>query len=116
MRQGHGEWDIQLIQSCLYPHDAEEVQKIRLSERISEDHIVWHYERSGIFTVKSAYRLDCPRGTMRPLLPPGWYNESCESCTVVPESLGLQIDQQEKQQEGSSSRADESRAPSCRRV
>jgi hypothetical protein len=41
----------------LYPHDAEEVLKIRLSERNYEDYIAWHYEKSGLFTVKSAYHL-----------------------------------------------------------
>jgi hypothetical protein len=34
----------------------EEVCKIRLSNTM-EDTIAWHYERHGVFTVKSAYRL-----------------------------------------------------------
>jgi hypothetical protein len=51
------EWNEQLLKECLYPHDVNEVLKIRLSERIPDDHIAWFYERSGIFTVRSAYKL-----------------------------------------------------------
>jgi hypothetical protein len=58
MLPGRREWDVQTIQACLYPRDVEEVIKIRLSDRISEDYIAWNYERSGFFfTVKSAYKL-----------------------------------------------------------
>jgi hypothetical protein len=57
MKPGRREWDEQLIRTHLYPHDAEEVLKVRLTERAEEDFIVWHFERSGVFTVKSAYRL-----------------------------------------------------------
>lgn len=45
------------LRSCFYQHDVEEVLKIRLSDSIQEDHIAWYYEKSGMFTVKSAYRL-----------------------------------------------------------
>jgi hypothetical protein len=53
MKPGRCEWD---EQECLYPHDAEEVLKVRLTER-EEDFIAWHFDRSGVFTIKSAYRL-----------------------------------------------------------
>jgi hypothetical protein len=49
MLPGRREWDVQTIQACLYPRDVEEVIKIRLSDRISEDYIAWNYERSGFF-------------------------------------------------------------------
>jgi hypothetical protein len=67
------------VNACLYPHDAEEVLKIRLSERNYEDYIAWHYEKSGVFTVKSAYHL------------------------------ALELEQGDRRQEGYSDRADGSR-------
>jgi hypothetical protein len=51
------EWDTQVLETCFYNHDIEEICKIRLSERMHEDVIAWHYEKSGILSVKSAYRL-----------------------------------------------------------
>jgi hypothetical protein len=51
------EWNEQLLKECLYPHDVNEVLKIRLSKRIPDDHIAWFYERLEIFTVRSAYKL-----------------------------------------------------------
>jgi hypothetical protein len=57
MVPGRREWDVQVLRSCLLPHDVAEVQQIQLLGRVEEDTIVWYYERTGIFTVKSAYRL-----------------------------------------------------------
>jgi hypothetical protein len=51
------EWDIQLLKTCFCNHDFEEINKIRLSEKMEEDVITWYYEKSGIFSVKSVYRL-----------------------------------------------------------
>lgn len=36
-------------------HDVQEVLRIRLSDRVQEDYLAWHYESSGIFSVRSAY-------------------------------------------------------------
>jgi hypothetical protein len=41
----------------MYPHDACEVLKIRLSRRDNEGFLAWHYEKSGLFTIRSAYKL-----------------------------------------------------------
>jgi hypothetical protein len=57
MVPGRREWDVQVLRSCLLPHDVVEVQKIWLSDRVEEDTIAWYYEKTGLFTVKSAYRL-----------------------------------------------------------
>jgi hypothetical protein len=57
MLPDHREWNEQLLKECMYPHDVNEVLKIRLSERIQDDHIERFYERSGILTVGSAYKL-----------------------------------------------------------
>jgi hypothetical protein len=57
MGPGKREWDVPLLQSILFPHDVEEVLKTRLSGRRQEDFVAWHYEKSGIFSVRSAYHL-----------------------------------------------------------
>jgi hypothetical protein len=46
-----------VLRTCLYPHDAAEVLKIRSMQIGEEDFIAWFYEKTGIFTVKSAYKL-----------------------------------------------------------
>jgi hypothetical protein len=51
------EWNEQVINACMYSHDAEEVLQIRLSDRIQEDYIAWALERTGMFSMKSAYKL-----------------------------------------------------------
>jgi hypothetical protein len=53
MIPGRREWDREVLQTCMY---IKEVCRIRLSNTM-EDTIVWHHEKSGIFSVKSAYRL-----------------------------------------------------------
>jgi ribose 1,5-bisphosphokinase PhnN len=45
------EWDEQLIEQCMYTHDAREVLQIRLSDRGQDDQIAWALEKSGIFSV-----------------------------------------------------------------
>jgi hypothetical protein len=54
MQPRRGEWDTQIIHTCLYPHDAEEVLKICLSQRVIEDYIAWQYEKEYFY---SAYML-----------------------------------------------------------
>jgi hypothetical protein len=51
------EWDLNILRSRLLSHDVHEVRKIYLFDRISEDMIAWHYERTGKFSVRSAYKL-----------------------------------------------------------
>jgi hypothetical protein len=51
------EWDEQMLNECMYPHDMAEVLKIRLSERLQSNHIAWFYDQTGIFTVRSACKL-----------------------------------------------------------
>jgi hypothetical protein len=56
MVTGRREWDEGMLTSSVLPHDAAEVHKIRLSDRM-DDTIAWFYERIGLFTVRSAYKL-----------------------------------------------------------
>jgi hypothetical protein len=57
MVPGRHEWNEQILHECMYLHDVVEVLKIRLSKRVQADHIAWFYDRSGIFTTRSAYNL-----------------------------------------------------------
>lgn len=50
-------WNRQRIVEHLQPPDVPFVVNIPISVRNIEDSWAWHYERSGIFTVRSAYRL-----------------------------------------------------------
>uniref|UniRef100_A0A452XQ96 Reverse transcriptase zinc-binding domain-containing protein n=1 Tax=Aegilops tauschii subsp. strangulata TaxID=200361 RepID=A0A452XQ96_AEGTS len=51
------EWNVELINQMFPAFDANEICRIKLPTRKTEDCIAWHAERSGIFSVKSAYRL-----------------------------------------------------------
>jgi hypothetical protein len=50
-------WDETKIRRCFHPCDVDEILKIRLSARINTDWAAWNFEKSGIFSVRSAYRL-----------------------------------------------------------
>jgi hypothetical protein len=52
MVPGQREWDVQLVRAVLYLHDVQEVLKLRLSKRASDDHVAWFYEKSGNFLCK----------------------------------------------------------------
>ena len=50
-------WDENLIKYLFYPHDAEEILKIRIQASRDGDFVAWHHEKNGIFSVKSAYNF-----------------------------------------------------------
>jgi len=50
-------WDQQKLQEYFYPMDAEVISSIPLTTRRQEDFWAWHYEGTGVFSVRSAYRL-----------------------------------------------------------
>lgn len=52
-----GQWDEAVVRRYFYPWDVEEILKIKLPRRDTEDVIAWHYEKTGVFSVRSAYRL-----------------------------------------------------------
>lgn len=47
-----------IVNRYFYPHDAHEILKIKLPARNTEDVIAGHYEKTGLFTVRSAYKVD----------------------------------------------------------
>ena len=55
--RGSKSWDENLIRHLFYSYDAEEILKLRIPTVGEEDFIAWHYEKNGMFSVKSAYRL-----------------------------------------------------------
>jgi hypothetical protein len=57
MEPGLKSWNENLVRHVMNKDDAEEVLKIRLSECQPDDFPASHLEKSGLFTVKSAYRL-----------------------------------------------------------
>jgi hypothetical protein len=46
-----------LVESLFFPNDAEEILKTKIVSHTMEDTVAWHYEKTGVFSVKSAYRL-----------------------------------------------------------
>ena len=51
------EWKVELVKQVFHEFDADEICKLRIPREDVEDCVAWHYEKSGIFTVKSAYKL-----------------------------------------------------------
>ena len=54
---GTRRWDENLIRHLFYNHDAEEILRLHIQTIGEGDLIAWHYEKNGMFSVKSAYRL-----------------------------------------------------------
>lgn len=50
-------WEEALIRKYCYPHDAAAILQIKLPNRQTDDFLAWHPEATGVFSVRSAYRL-----------------------------------------------------------
>ena len=50
-------WDTEKVHQLFYHFDDEAICSIRLPSTETEDTLAWHFEKSGVFTVRSAYRL-----------------------------------------------------------
>jgi hypothetical protein len=57
MWQGTNEWDEGMLRCYMFPWDVDEVLKIKLPLNRGPDCVAWQNEKSGIFTVRSAYML-----------------------------------------------------------
>jgi hypothetical protein len=57
MTPGRREWDIQVLRTCFFHHDIQEICKIRISGRMEEDKIAWQYEKASMFSVRREYKL-----------------------------------------------------------
>ena len=51
-------WDEALIRSIFLPIDMERILKIPLSKHLLEDFVAWHYNKTGFFSVKTAYHME----------------------------------------------------------
>lgn len=52
-----GTWDRFKLEEHFIAMDQEVIMNIPLSTRVQEDFWSWHYENTGVFTVRSAYRM-----------------------------------------------------------
>lgn len=50
-------WNTNLVRNIFHPFDVDEICNIWLPTISMEDHVAWHYDKTGMFTVKSAYKL-----------------------------------------------------------
>jgi hypothetical protein len=50
-------WDETLVRRYFYACDVEEILKIKLPSHGGSDCVAWNFEKSGIFSVRSVYRL-----------------------------------------------------------
>jgi hypothetical protein len=50
-------WDAQLLDTHFIAMDKEVIMNIPLSTKVQDDFWSWHYEKTGVFTVRSAYRM-----------------------------------------------------------
>jgi hypothetical protein len=57
IRQGSGSWHEAVVHRYFYPWDVDEILKMKLPSVDMSDSVAWHYEKFGLFSVKSAYRL-----------------------------------------------------------
>jgi hypothetical protein len=57
MNEQRSNWNIRLLYKYFWPHDAEAVRGIKIPAHKPDDILAWHYEKSGMFTVRSAYKL-----------------------------------------------------------
>jgi hypothetical protein len=52
-----GEWNRSLIRSIFLPMDVDAILKLRISSNEMSDQFAWHFDKSRLFTVRSAYKL-----------------------------------------------------------
>ena len=55
--QDNGEWVKDVVVDLFTEDEALLILKIPLSVRSAEDRLIWHYDRNGIFSVKSGYHV-----------------------------------------------------------
>ena len=54
---GERRWDEELVRHLFYPYDADEILRLWIQSNGEADFVAWHYEKSGLFSVRSAYKL-----------------------------------------------------------
>lgn len=51
------EWDVDLIKDVFNPRDQKSILSMKLDESSTEDVMYWSLETTGMYSVKSAYKL-----------------------------------------------------------
>jgi hypothetical protein len=51
------QWNIEILRDLFYEHDVQAILSIELPQTQQQDRVAWNYEKNGVFTVKSVYRL-----------------------------------------------------------
>lgn len=51
------QWRDDMLEYFFIRRDQEEIRRVPLSPEVSPDILVWHYEKSGTFSVRSAYHM-----------------------------------------------------------
>jgi hypothetical protein len=57
MKPGRKEWDVDLMHQMFHEYDVEEICKIKIPTSNVKDCVAWHGEKSGVFSVHSAYKM-----------------------------------------------------------
>jgi hypothetical protein len=50
-------WKEEVVRDLFRPHDVEQILGIKLPSKLSEDFVSWFYEKSGVFSMRSSYKL-----------------------------------------------------------
>ncbi|KAL0411938.1 UNVERIFIED_CONTAM: hypothetical protein Slati_3783500 [Sesamum latifolium] len=53
------DWQVDLVKTIFWPDDSASILAIPLSRIGDADRLIWHYSKSGVFSVRSAYHLAC---------------------------------------------------------
>lgn len=51
-------WDADLINDIFWPVDAQRILQISIARAGVDDFVAWHYNKSGVFSVRSAYHVE----------------------------------------------------------
>jgi hypothetical protein len=59
-----GRWDVAMVQQTFHPDDVQTILDIPVGEEF-DDYIAWHFDKKGVFTVKSAYKVQIDKASSR---------------------------------------------------
>ncbi|XP_045789329.1 uncharacterized protein LOC123884299 [Trifolium pratense] len=51
------QWKRDLVSHIFFPHEAKQILSLPISPRLPSDKIIWHFERNGEYSVRSAHHL-----------------------------------------------------------
>ena len=57
LKPGSRDWDIELLDELFYSTDVNAIVRTPLVSHDSQDRLIWHYAKNGIYSVKSGYRI-----------------------------------------------------------